>query len=744
MTLQPPAPVGNPGPALTADQRLVLTNSAVDPDWAAGELRALPEGCDIRFPGLGSPAGVLRACDSCRAMGRPKYTSAPGLSPQPTVVHQGPEGSPLLYVEGVLKALSAAWTVQTYALALTVVFLNGADGINAGTRATLAAQAPGRDAVVVFDADIASNPHVAASALRAEGHLRRAGAVTVRFAQVPRVADDPSTGLDDYLASRPPAERAAELSALVDGAAPDVLAPGFAGRAAELDPAERTSLARAAATRVCSLGMDEGWVQEWRDLLKETCRFPGSAFDSLRKDAAARQKREARERAEKKITEAGPLMPSPSEPLEVAHTLLERAPHIRDQVRIWRGDWYKWRGTHWQRCPVTELTDWLRGELRHAWYMSAGKEPAPVPWSPTTAKISEVVEALASVIRRGDDDEPDTGIFAINGRVNLDGTLADHTPAVFNTSSLPYPYQPDAACPAWDAFLASSLPEQADRELLQEMFGYLLSGATNQQKIFFLSGPPGSGKGTTLRVLNGLVGPDAHTATSLPAIGSHFGLASLIGKSVAVMPDVRFNVSGAGDALPALLSVSGEDTMSVARKNRDDWVGTLRTRIVMASNDLPTLPDSSAALYRRLVVIRFGQSFTGREDHGLTGRLLGELSGILNWALAGYRRLMARGRFLSTAGGAELAAEARREASPVAAFTEDICVADPDAFTTSADLFAAWTAYRMDQGFSRKDLSKPGLTRAVCSAVPGTVAKVKKVAGTASRGVLGIRLKSAH
>lgn len=732
----------NPAVPLTEAQKAVLSASAVDPDWAATGARVTSHGCDLRFPGLtGHPDGVVRACDSCRTAGRPKYRSPAGHTPQPTILHDAGPASGVLYVEGVLKSLVAAQLAETAGLPWTVVFLNGADGVNAGTHNVVGPQIHGRHAVVVYDADVESNPNVAAAALRVEGHLRRAGAATVRFGRVPRVADDPHTGLDDYLSAIEPDGRTAALCAVVDGAPPDLLdRNAFIGRCGELDAPGRLALARRTADRVCSLSLEEVWVQEWRALLKEHCSLTGTDFDAIRKEAAARKRDASRERAHNKITEAGPEMPAPGQPLEVAHELLARRAAVGDHVRIWRGDWYQWDGTKWAQIPVTVLSDWLRRDLRHAWYMSSGKEPAPVPWAPTSAKVSEVIDALASILRRADTEEADTGIYTLGGVVALDGTLTEHTPEVFNLTCLPYAYDPAATAPNWDRFLETSLPDVADRELLQEMFGYLLSGETNQQKIFFLSGPPGAGKGTALRVLQGLVGHESHTSASLPGIGSHFGLASLIGKSVAVLPDVRFNVSGASDALPNLLSISGEDVVPVHRKNRDDWVGMLPTRLVMASNDLPALPDSSAALYRRLVVVRFGESFTGREDYGLTGRLLAELPGILNWALAGYRRLTERGKFLATAGGSELAAEARREASPVVAFIEDMCTADPEAFISSHDLFAAWTAYRLDQHFTRKDISQPGLTRAVKSALPGVGSQLRKINGKPVRGLTGIRL----
>lgn len=743
MTIVSGLDTGNPVPALTAEQRTELARRAIDPDHPALRSVMVPEGCNLRFPTLGGGAGgVVWACRNCRDHGVPKYASPAGHTPQPTVLHDAGPGSPVLYVEGVLKSVAALLAVTDGALPYTVAFINGSDGINRRTGDTLSVQVPGRDAVVVFDADMATNVNVARSAARVDGHLRRAGAESVRFPGVPQVGGDAHTGLDDYLAQFPVGERPGRLAALVASAPPDLLDRGsLAGAVADMGPTEKTDHGRRIAVRACSIGLDEPALQEWRSVLKDTCRLPFSEFDAIRKDTTAQVRATVRAEADEKITRKGSQMPAPTEPLEVAHELLKSNPALADKVRVWRGDLYGWNDTHWVISPVTKLTDYLRRELRHAWYMTGGKEPGPAPWAPTTGKIAEVVDALSSILRRPDDQEAETGVFTFSGRVDMDGSVHPLHPSVFNLTCLPYAYDPAALCPSWEGFLATSLPDAEDRALLQEMFGYVLSGDTTQQKIFFLSGPPGSGKGTAMRVLQGLLGNESFTSTSLGKLGSHFGLASLVGKSVAFLPDVRFHVRGASDAIEPLLSISGEDVIAAPRKNRDDWVGQIPSRIVMASNDLPALPDTSAALYRRLVVVQFGQSFVGREDYGLTPRLLTELPGILNWALAGYQRLRERGRFLATAGGQSIAAEARRESSPVIAFLDDLCELSEDGRVTSSDLFAAWNTYRADEGLTRKDLSKPGLTRAVCGAWPGVEPKVVKIAGKAQRCLTGLRLK---
>ena len=94
-----------------------------------------------------------------------------------------------------------------------------------------------------------------------------------------------------------------------------------------------------------------------------------------------------------------------------------------------------------------------------------------------------------------------------------------------------------------------------------------------------------------------------------------------------------------------LLSITGEDMLTVDRKFRDRGTGKLPTRFVVLSNELPRFHDSSGAIANRLLILQMTESFLGREDRTLDDRLRAELPGILAWALEGLDRLLRNGRF---------------------------------------------------------------------------------------------------
>ncbi len=85
--------------------------------------------------------------------------------------------------------------------------------------------------------------------------------------------------------------------------------------------------------------------------------------------------------------------------------------------------------------------------------------------------------------------------------------------------------------------------------------------------------------------------------------------------------------------------------------------GKLTTRLMIVSNELPKLGDASGALSSRMLLLPLATSFYGREDRGLTAKLLKELPSILLWAIAGWKRLTDRGYFIQPDAGKELLGE---------------------------------------------------------------------------------------
>lgn len=289
------------------------------------------------------------------------------------------------------------------------------------------------------------------------------------------------------------------------------------------------------------------------------------------------------------------------------------------------------------------------------------------------------------------------------------GDLLPATPELFTRNALDFAHDPAAPEPRrWLAFLRDVWPDADEADCipaLQEFMGYLLTPDTSLQKALLISGPKRSGKGTIGRVMAKLVGEANTVAPSMNSFGrSDFGLEPLLAKQLAIASDVR--LSGRTDEAAVaenLLRITGEDRVSVNRKHRQAVEVTLRTRFVLMTNEVPKFADGSGALVSRFIVLPMRQSFFGREDPGLTESLMGELPGILNWAVEGWRRVRANGRIIQPQVGRDVALQMGDLSSPIPAFVREWCEVGADKWAEKEALFAAfreWHRSRMGQDYN--------------------------------------------
>jgi putative DNA primase/helicase len=266
------------------------------------------------------------------------------------------------------------------------------------------------------------------------------------------------------------------------------------------------------------------------------------------------------------------------------------------------------------------------------------------------------------------------------------------TPRFFTLNALEFDPDPNAPAPmAWFAFLHQLFQgDEQSLDLLQEWFAYCLTGDTSLQKMLLLIGPKRSGKGTIGRVLRQLVGPGNVCSPTTSSLAGPFGLQPLLGKSLALVSDARFHGEHLSTVVERLLCISGEDAITVDRKFKESVTVTLPTRFLFMTNECPKLTDASGALAGRFVALQLTQSFYGHEDPTLTSRLLAELPGILNWAIEGWHRLRARGRFAPPESVAELLEELEDLSSPVKAFVRERCQVGSGLRTSTADLYVEW------------------------------------------------------
>ena len=293
-----------------------------------------------------------------------------------------------------------------------------------------------------------------------------------------------------------------------------------------------------------------------------------------------------------------------------------------------------------------------------------------------------------------------------NAWVDIEGgSVSEPTPRIFVRDVIPCKWDPDAKCPLWEKSLKMYWPDDQDSiDLLQEWFGYVLSGRTDLQKCVYVQGPPSSGKGVIADVL-ALMSP-ATTFLDNRAVSSRFGPGSLLGSHLNICRDLRSQNKDNAGLLDRILSIVGCDPIAVDVKNKAMLPSVvLNTRMAMFSNEPLITNDPSSAVARRVLYLKMERSTQDSRDFDpkISEKLQKEHAGIVQWAYEGYKRLVLAGDKFTRPKSAESLYEGlKRNGSPVADFFDHCLIVDPESRVTSAELVSAWEARQLEDGQSER------------------------------------------
>lgn len=544
---------------------------------------------------------------------------------------------PIVFVEGEKKALCLA-SLGYAAIGLPGVYLpKKAKKKDSGPQDALLENIPirGRRVVIAFDSDVASNSQVANAVEKLVVDLITAGA-DVLVAKIPAGPRDAKQGIDDFLAAADDDAAAAMLQELVTEA----------------------------------------------------------EIEKLVNQALARQGDDKQE----KIPAA----------VELAEEFLhsQHAGH-HPTLRRYRDEFHHWKGAHFE--PISEedveaqVFSFMTSRLK-------AKERTPRLCKTITQCVRYRTWLDSSRESpfwiSGDERGPNREFITLtNGIFDLEAAfrgelecLRPLTPNWFSPISLTFPFDVNADCPRWRAFLDQML--QGDRQLIQLLqlwFGYCLVPDVSLQKALLLVGDGSNGKSIILHMLVALLGLGNVSAVQLENFGERFALAPTVGKLANVIPEVGELDKVAEGVLKGF--VVG-DLLTIDRKNRAPLQTHPTARLVLATNRLPRFTDRTDGIWRRLIVIPFDvQIPITQQDPHLKTKLEAELSGVFNWALIGLYMLRQAQRFPETAAGAAALAEYRLECNPTAQFFQEHVVADNAQQIECSKLYGFYRWWMNEQGY---------------------------------------------
>lgn len=289
----------------------------------------------------------------------------------------------------------------------------------------------------------------------------------------------------------------------------------------------------------------------------------------------------------------------------------------------------------------------------------------------------------------------------LNGTICLrTGSLEIHKREDYITKLAPVMYDPNAKSQIFEDTIKRILPDPNVERYVQKALGYSLSGDTGLEKIFFLYGPPATGKSTLLSAVVAISGDYAATAdfeTFLQRNRSSGGprndIARLNGKRLVQSIEVE---EGRKLAEAVINQLTGGDLVAARFLYKESEEFRPVCKIWLCANNRPVVSNPDSAIWRRLVQIPFLVEIPEEErDPGLKAKLLSSeknASAILNWLLQGCMLLQKEG-LAEPDSVKQLTNEYRKESDTLSEFIQDCCGVVSTAEVLNKELWAAYVIW---------------------------------------------------
>jgi putative DNA primase/helicase len=415
--------------------------------------------------------------------------------------------------------------------------------------------------------------------------------------------------------------------------------------------------------------------------------------------------------------------------------------------------WLHYTGRHWtakgaETAVNRAIVDTLAKRIKAALNDDPEKHEKLIKFCiPNKGRVQGALYLFQSLVPADIDQfdaEPDL-LNCKNGVVDLrTGALSPHNPTQRFTHCTTIDYKPVADSTPFLDWLTSAVEGGADTVAwLRMAIGYSLTGHTREEILFYLYGPPRSGKGTLTEMLLALLGGTLAKEVNFGTFtaqrtgdSQNFDLAPLKPCRMVMASESnayeRFNEA-------KVKMLTGGNEVYCAFKHQTHFGYRPQYKIWLSSNQTINADPDDDAVWGRIRVIEFPHSHLGTEDKALKHEMksVSVLEGALVWAVDGARQWYALGR----AGLPELACSAkekgehRAELDNVQAWIEENCEQSP-VFASNATLYQSyedWCKYRGIEPKKQKGFSQ-ALNR------KGYTAKIAKMEGKMVRGFDGLRV----
>jgi putative DNA primase/helicase len=269
-----------------------------------------------------------------------------------------------------------------------------------------------------------------------------------------------------------------------------------------------------------------------------------------------------------------------------------------------------------------------------------------------------------------------------------------YDPGEIVESVMPIAYDATARCPEWEQVLADYFDGDCDgaakKLAIQQFFGYVLLPHARFKRALLLAGCE-FGECLVRKVLAEFVGEGNWCALSTADLESARRRVRIRGMRINILPGLSIKFSYAFKQF-----VGSSEPLLFDPPRRPAYMYTPACKHVAVVDQMPRATSLTLPIYSRMLIVQVGGAlpYWKWEEPFLSALCVGELQGILNWAIAGARSLIENcGQFVEIPESAAFLAGARCRGTGIQEFLADECQRDEGGYIPAMDLCDAFRAW---------------------------------------------------
>ncbi|MDT0201346.1 phage/plasmid primase, P4 family [Nocardioides sp. AE5] len=371
--------------------------------------------------------------------------------------------------------------------------------------------------------------------------------------------------------------------------------------------------------------------------------------------------------------------------------------------------WLAYDGTRWLEDHRGEAKRAVLDVLRSALAESVDDKElrADVRKCESAAGVNGVLDIAAALepfaFTVADLDADPYLLNCANGTLDLrTRRLRAHDPADRLSKVTTGAYDPTVDRAVWEAFLASVLPDQDEREYLQRVIGQCVYGRVREHLFPVLIGTGANGKGTAYGAITNALGdyakvinPDLLMVRERGGIGGP-EMMTLLGARLVIGSETE---EGRKLDEATMKRLTGGDELT-ARNLYSPPVSWQPThQLVYVTNALPKVKGNDPAVWRRIRVVPFDVVVPPEDrDPALPETLALYADAVLSWVIDGHFDYEDNGGMREPASVLRATDAYQTDSDAVARFIAEECETGPYVHATTRELFGAWSSWAIRDG----------------------------------------------